>query len=159
VARRNLKLQTRFRIDFLDTDRVMRKVRREQLRPLAKSAGYIRRTAKQSIRKRKGPSAPGTPPHSHEGSLRRLMLFGFDRLTDSFVIGPLAIGQSPVPAVLEHGGHVRVRRRRKKGVKKREYSARKVKIRQRAYMEPALQVALKNNIVTREIRTVVSGGF
>ncbi|MCE2966850.1 MAG: hypothetical protein LW831_04910, partial [Phycisphaeraceae bacterium] len=95
---------------------------------------FIRPAAKTSIRKRKGSAPPGAPPHSHEGSLRRLILFGYDKPNDSVVVGPVGFKKSEAPSALEHGGEVIVLRRR--GGK---LTSQKVKIAPRPYMAPALE--------------------
>jgi hypothetical protein len=71
---------------------------------LSKAGAFIRTAAKTSIRKRKGSAPPGAPPHSHEGSLRRLILFGYDKPNDSVVVGPVGFKKSVAPNVLEYGG-------------------------------------------------------
>jgi hypothetical protein len=103
---------------------------------LSKAGAFIRTAARTSIRKRKGSAPPGDPPHSHEGSLRRLILFGYDGPADSVVVGPVGFKKSdpPAPSVLEHGGETVVLRRR--GGK---LESQKVKIAPRPYMAPALE--------------------
>ncbi|MFO0491761.1 MAG: hypothetical protein ACK51T_04935, partial [bacterium] len=97
---------------------------------------FIRTAAKTSILKRKGSAPPWAPPHSHEGSLRRLILFGYDKPNDSVVIGPVGFKKSdpPAPNVLEHGGDTVVLRRRGGNL-----TSLKVKIAPRPYMAPALE--------------------
>ena len=48
----------------------------------------VRTTARHSIHKRKRTIAPGEPPSSHTGLLRRFIFFGYDRERRSVVIGP-----------------------------------------------------------------------
>jgi len=96
------------------TDRATRRV-------FSKFGAYVRRAAKSSIRKRKAISAPGKPPSSHTGLLKRFILFGYDPAKRSVVIGPLRLtrrGRGDAPQALEEGGTSRmVRRGRKKRVK------------------------------------------
>jgi hypothetical protein len=79
--------------------------------------GYVVRThARKSMRPKKGPSAPGTPPHAHgkrkgvgRGPLLKKFLFSeFDLTTKSMVIGPsLLLGSKfRVPELHEHGGSI-----------------------------------------------------
>lgn len=76
-------------------------------RGLSKWGAYVRRSARQSIRKRNGASLPGNPPYSHEGSLKRLLNFYFDRVTKSVVVGPeFKTASTNAPNVLEFGGKV-----------------------------------------------------
>jgi hypothetical protein len=58
--------------------------------------------AKRSIRKRKRKALPGQPPSSHEGTLKRFILFAYDTQSDSVFIGPIPLGKAVAPARLEH---------------------------------------------------------
>ena len=83
-----------------------------------KFGAYVRRAAKSSIRKAKSTSKPGRPPHSHVGTLKRLLYFGFDPATASVVVGPVPFAAGTAPRVLELGGeappHKNPRRRKRK---------------------------------------------
>ncbi|TWU12860.1 hypothetical protein CA54_16860 [Symmachiella macrocystis] len=70
---------------------------------LSRFGSFVRRTARSSIRKRKRVSGSGDPPSSHEGGLRRLLLFAFDMAAQSVVVGPL-LYRSGVAELLEEGG-------------------------------------------------------
>jgi len=119
---------------FFDRPKVWRAVDKAKRAVLSKAGAFIRTTARHSMRRRKGSAPPGKPPHVHEGSLRRLILFGYDRSSDSVVVGPVGFKRSSTPNVLEFGGVTTViRRRRGKLVK------RKARIAKRAYMGPALE--------------------
>ena len=76
---------------------------------LSRWGAYIRRTARQSIKERKGPSKPGFPPHSHEGSLKRLLNFYYDRVSKTVVVGPeiKSVRPTGAPNILEFGGAVK----------------------------------------------------
>lgn len=92
---------------------------------LKEAGGYIRKTARNSMKTRKGPSAAKSPPHNHASkkaaaSLRNI-LYGFENNKQSIVVGPIGfklqrsrgvVSQSrPVPNVHEFGGFVhRVRK-------------------------------------------------
>ncbi len=121
---------------FFDRHVVMAAVDNAKRKVLSKAGAFIRTAARTSIRKRKGSAPPGAPPHSHEGSLRRLIFFGYDKANDSVVIGPVGFKKSapPAPSVLEHGGDTVVLRRR--GGK---LTSQKVRIAPRPYMAPALE--------------------
>ena len=120
---------------FFDRKRVLRAADRANRRNLSKAGAFIRTAAKHSIRRRKAASAPGSPPSSHTGLLRRFILFGYERSRQTVVVGPMRLNQKAgtAPAALEHGGTSVVvegtRRRRRK---------RRVRIRSRPYMGPAL---------------------
>ena len=142
--------------------KVQRAVDRARRQSLSRGGAIIRQTAKHSIRKRKAVSAPGSPPSSHEGTLRRLMRFGYDRSAGSVVVGPMATNQvffdrqrqpvrGTVPSVLEYGGQITIleifkfgrwqradlrSRRRLAGLKTRY---RRARIRPRPFIVPALR--------------------
>jgi len=120
---------------FFDRKKVIRAADRANRRNLSKAGAFVRTTAKHSIRKRRAASAPGSPPSSHTGLLRRFIFFGYERSRQTVVVGPMRLNQKAgtAPAALEHGGTSLVvegtRRRRRK---------RRVRIRARPYMGPAL---------------------
>jgi len=119
---------------FFDKKAVLRAVDKAKRAVLSKAGAFIRTTAKHSIRTKRGSAPPGKPPHSHEGSLRRLIYFGYDRASDSVVVGPVGFKRSTAPNVLEFGGKTEVKRRRRgKVVKTRAI------IQERPYMGPALE--------------------
>jgi len=119
---------------FFDRPAVRRSVDAAKRRVLSRAGAFVRTAARTSIRKRKGSAPPGRPPHSHEGSLRRLILFGYDRDTDSVVVGPVGFKKSVAPRALEHGGTTVVVSRRGGRLQRR-----KVRIDARPYMAPALE--------------------
>jgi hypothetical protein len=119
---------------FFDRHVVMRAMDSAKRKVLSQAGAFIRTAAKSSIRKRKGTAPPGKPPNSHEGSLRKLILFGYDRASDSVVIGPVGFARSTAPKALEHGGETVVHSRRKGRL-----VSRKVKIAARPFMAPALE--------------------
>lgn len=119
---------------FFDQKRVLRAVDKAKRAVLSRAGAFIRQTARNLIRKRKSSAPPGQPPSSHEGSLRRLIYFGYDPASDSVVVGPVGFRNSPAPHALEYGGKTEVKRRRcGKVVRTR------VTIEQRAFMGPALE--------------------
>ena len=110
--------------------RYMDPVKREAL---MKAGAFVRTAARDSIRKRKGTSKPGSPPHSHAGHLRRLLLFAVDRQAETVVIGPLPFKEAQAPALLEAGGQTVRRVRYRSG---RSYR-RRLTYRRRPFMGPA----------------------
>ena len=120
---------------FFDRPKVQRAVDKAKRAVLSRAGAFIRQTAKQSMRHRKGSAPPGRPPYVHAGHLRRLIFFGYDANSESVVIGPLGFRRSDAPNVLEFGGATVVERRRRRGRRER----RKVRIARRPYMGPALE--------------------
>ena len=119
---------------FFDRATVIRAVDGTKRKVLSKAGAFIRTAARTSIRKRKASAPAGKPPHSHEGSLRRLILFGYDRAADSVVVGPVGFKKSVAPNVLEYGGETVVLSRRGGRL-----TSRKVKVAPRPHMAPALE--------------------
>lgn len=129
---------------FFDRAAVIAAVDRGRRTAMNRIGGFLRTTAKRSIRKRKGTSHPGKPPHSHVGLLRDHIYYSYDPARGTVVIGPaLLTSRNPdaepvdgtVPQVLEQGGKVRVTESKPKG------RTRIVTIRPRPYMAPALDTA------------------
>jgi len=158
-------LDMRIKELFFDKAKVVRAVDKARRAVLSKAGAFIRQRAKTSMRKRAGTSSPGEPPHAHEGSMRRFLFFGYDPSADTVVVGPAKTNQvffdrdrrpvtGTVPAVLEYGGQITVfevqkfgrwqradlrSRRRIAGLPSRY---RKVTIKPRPYMRPALLAEL-----------------
>ena len=55
---------------------------------LRRMGAYIRRAAQSKVRQSRNPSQPGEPPHTRRGALKRGILFGVNRRTNSVVVGP-----------------------------------------------------------------------
>ena len=121
---------------FFDRDKVRRKTDAGTRRVLSKFGAFVRTAARHSIRTRKRTSAPGEPPSSHTGLLKRFIFFGYDRGRRSVVIGPMRLNQKvgDAPAALEYGGTSTavegLRRQRRK---------RRIRIAARPYMGPAFE--------------------
>ncbi len=119
---------------FFDRKAVIDSVDKAKRAVLSKAGAFIRTAARTSIRKRKRPSPPGSPPSSHTGLLKRIF-FGWDRETGSVVVGPVRFNKPGMaPQALEHGGMSVVVRRRKGRLVRRT-----VRIDARPYMGPALE--------------------
>ena len=123
----------KFKRMFFTSKAVLSATDRATRRVLSRFGAYVRRAAKSSIRKRKAISAPGKPPSSHTGLLKRFILFGYDPTRRSVVIGPLRLtrgNRCDAPRALEEGGTARMVRR---GRKKR------MTIKARPFMGPAME--------------------
>ena len=91
---------------FFDRAKIKGRIDARTRKVLSKFGAFVRKTSRQSIRKRKGTSRPGNPPFSHVGTLKRHIYFGYDPKRRSVVIGPVIFpGKSgkALPA-LEYGG-------------------------------------------------------
>jgi hypothetical protein len=118
---------------FFDTKKVRSAVDRTTRRVLSRFGAFVRRTARSSIRKRKKTSAPGQPPSSHTGLLKRFIWFGYEPSKRSVVIGPARLtqgGRGEAPENLEYGGMATVIRQKRN---------RRARIRPRPFMRPAFE--------------------
>lgn len=95
----SVKVSTKF-----DAAKVAGAARRGGIKSLGYAAAYIRKVARHSIRRSKKPSAPGTPPHTRKGQLRRSILYAVEKNKLSAVIGPAVQLISRIGAVHEFGG-------------------------------------------------------
>ena len=101
---------------FFDRKAVTSRLDRATRRVFTKFGSFVRQTAKRSIRSRKSPSPPGSPPSSHTGLLKRFIFFGYEPARRTVVIGPVQLRRAggEAPHLLEHGGTTRIRRRGKR---------------------------------------------
>lgn len=114
---------------FFDSPKVTRSVDKTTRKVLSRFGAFVRRTAKQSIRKRKKSSPAGQPPSSHTGLLKRFIFFGYDPRKKSVVIGPELLtdgSQGQAPSVLEYGGKI-------------AFNKKRVNISARPFMGPAFE--------------------
>lgn len=118
---------------FFDMKAVEDAIDKGTKKALSKFGAYVRTRARSSIRKRKKPSAPGQPPSSHAGDLKRLIFFALDLKTKSLVVGPVPFKRGEAPRLLEHGGEVT--RQRKSGTRRQRYAP-------RPFMAPAANAEL-----------------
>lgn len=139
---------------FFDRQKVQNAMDRTQARILIRFGALVRIIARRSIRSSRKSSPPGQPPRSHEGSLKRRILFVADIKRRDVVIGPERIGSSnpPVPGLLEHGGTAMRRGRHDKAARPTRYEP-------RPFIGPAGRVALGQlpSIVRQERGRVGAG--
>lgn len=126
-------IQMKSGLEFFDRPRVMAAVDAATRRVLSKFGAFVRTTAKQSIKKRKRVSMPLGPPSSHVGTLKRGILFGYDRERKSVVVGPVpfsgTVDSRALPA-LEYGGRSTMRGR--------DGSTQSITVAPRPFMGPAM---------------------
>lgn len=100
---------------FFDSRPVLDAVDKATRKVFSRFGAFVRTRAKSSIRPRKAPSAPGSPPSSHTGILKRFIYFAYSSDTQSVIIGPAATNQvgfdtklsggvGTIPEILERGG-------------------------------------------------------
>lgn len=85
---------------------------------LKQASFSLRLIAKRSIKRRKGPSAPGTPPHTHSRGRGLGKVIEVEIVTEAQTFtGPASPAGRTIWDLMEHGG--RTRRRRQKNLKER----------------------------------------
>ncbi|MCW5769930.1 MAG: hypothetical protein KIT19_14740 [Phycisphaeraceae bacterium] len=131
-------IDMRVKAMFFDRPRVQKAVSHANRRALSRAGAFVRTRARTSMRKRRGTSRPGQPPYAHEGSLRRMILFGYEPSRETVVVGPVGFRSSDAPNALEFGGRTTVVRRRRTSRRGQRVIKTKVRIAARPYMAPAL---------------------
>lgn len=121
---------------FFDRLKVTAAVDKDRLRFLRNAGGFARKTARNSMKRkgkaRKAPknasskayakweeeirkqpaSPPGSPPFVHSDDPTRTLkniLFAYNTIGRSVIVGPVGLGKSNAPALQEYGGSVTVR--------------------------------------------------
>jgi hypothetical protein len=116
-----LTLSAKVQDAFFDRQAVIEQVGRANARRLSRAGAFIRRRVRTDIlRRRKGTSSPGSPPHVHSrdnfATLRNVQ-FALNRTDESLLVGPIRInsakkrlraGVTTVPELLEYGGRAPV---------------------------------------------------
>lgn len=127
---------------FLDRALIEGKIDRATHVVMVRIGAYIRRTARQSIRRpnKKKKGQPGQPPRNRTGLLKYNIYFFWDATRRSVVIGPSYLQGMPrnptIPQLLEYGGTIRRVSRKSK----RSYTA---KYPAYPYMRPARDKEIK----------------
>lgn len=98
----SVKVQTR-----LDKAKVKRAASTATITNLSHAGALIRKIARNSIRRGKKESPPGTPPHTRKGQLKRAILFAVERSRGAVVIGPSAEIVGEAGKAHEFGGRFR----------------------------------------------------
>lgn len=99
---------------FFDRPKVIKALGRAKRKALSKAGAFVRKRARSSLRRRKKPSAPGSPPsaHSKDNASLKTILFAFQTQGETAIVGPVALNQvnftiesvtSTVPGLHERG--------------------------------------------------------
>ncbi len=97
------------RIEFYER-RVLVAVRDANYKALRRVGAYIRKSARNRVTQSSKSSAPGTPPNTRQGLLKRSLLFGVEKKKESVVIGPAEKFIGTAMVAHEYGGKYRKRR-------------------------------------------------
>lgn len=103
MASRNSSEVDRFKQGFFDRGLIISAMDQATRKAMVSTGAYTRTVARNSMKKRKGPSDPMTPPHVHVGTLKNLLYFNYDPQARTVVVGPVGLGNSKVPGILEYG--------------------------------------------------------
>ncbi len=96
-----------------DKQKLKKKAETATFTSLREAGGAIRKTAKRSIRKRKKPSSPGSPPHTQTGMLRRVIRYDISNNRTVVAIGPVNEIAGQIWNLHEFGGVATKRRKLK----------------------------------------------
>lgn len=84
--------------------RVAEKMKRKSIENLGHAGAATRLAAKRSVRKRKGPSPVGQPPHTHTRRLPHAIKYAVEKQRSLVVIGPDVVSFGTAGKAHEHGG-------------------------------------------------------
>lgn len=162
---------------FLDSRKITRAADRAKWGGLTKAGGYLRKVARNLLKKASGAqdtSSPGSPPKIHtDGVGLKTILYGVDKQAESVATGPVKLnqrsaglsGSTTVPQLMEFGGSGRVSERQAKDGSWRRISPkaarnapkrmRNARYSPRPFMEPAL--AKSQNAMPEQFRNLFGG--
>jgi len=100
-----MKAKASFRREYL-----RRRAREGSIRSLGHAAAAIRLTARRSIRQSLRAAAPGRPPHTRRGLLRRAVLYFVETAQERALIGPAHSFVGTSASAHEFGGTYRGQR-------------------------------------------------
>lgn len=168
---------------FFDRKNVEAAIGRGAARAQRKQASFLKRTASQSIKRRKTSSRPGQPPHARSSDRTRSLKnirYAYNPNRRSTVVGPVAlprkakyvVNRIPPPGTLEQGASILFRKGAKDvkgGMWNRDAQGRftggrrnatlqrpkRVVIRPRPFMVPALMKEVRNGNIAKAWTNVV----
>jgi len=87
-----------------NSNELIKKVWDDSITSLNHAAASVRMIAMRSIRKRKGASPRGAPPHTHTGLLKKSIVYNVDKKTNTAIVGPSKRIIGPAGMIHEFGG-------------------------------------------------------
>jgi len=88
----------------IQTQRVAQQAKQKNIESLGHAGAAIRLIANRSIRRRKGPSPVGEPPHTHTKRLPRAIKYAVEKQRRAVIIGPDVESIGTVGRAHEYGG-------------------------------------------------------
>lgn len=102
-------------VEFNAREILNREAKRDR-RVLFRAGAYARTVMRRLMKRRKGPSSPGDPPHAHAGDLKEKIRFDVDPVALDAVAGPIQFDgkgdtqtSKTIPALLNEGGRATVK--------------------------------------------------
>lgn len=100
--------------NFFDRAAVIKTIGKANATALSRHGAFVQRRARSSMKRRKKPSPPGSPPSCHSSdpvATLKNIWFAYEPSTQSVVVGPLRLNGSggSVPALHEFGGRRTIR--------------------------------------------------
>lgn len=119
-----------------DANKMAEKAKRMEARALKILGFETRAKAQASITDSTGPSRPGEPPHNKVGTLKRFILYSYDKESNSVVVGAKLLKRKSRDAAkaLEHGGTSLTTKKKP------------IRVAARPFMEPAFQKVARQSI-------------
>lgn len=162
----------------IDAAPVLRREKTGREKALTKIGKFLHRRMRSSMKRRKKPSKPGSPPSAHTGILKEWILSAIDPRTNSVVIGPKKTNQiffngnrqpvkGTVPETLDKGGDIRVLEvfqygkwvradlRSKRRLANLPTRLRKVTIAARPFTRPAIAEVLSNKKLEQAFKDIM----
>ena len=96
-------------IEF-DENRILIAVKSGNIAALRRAGAYVRKSARNKVSQSPKASAPGTPPNTRSGLLKKSLLFGVEKQRQSVVVGPAEKFIGTSMKAHEFGGIYRKRR-------------------------------------------------
>lgn len=130
-------IQFKTTLEF-ETKQLVESMGTGEARALRRVGFATREAAQASIIPGNASSRPGQPPHDKIGTLKRWILYEFDRETNSMVAGAKLLKRKSRDAAtaLEHGGRSVTTK------------ARQITIERRPFMQPAFGKAIRHTVPT-----------
>jgi len=142
---------------FFDPKKILDPAEKATQQMLSKFGGYVKRTAKNSIKTSEEFSKPGQPPKSRGGKVRYkdFVFYVYDRALKEVVIGAVLLPRktsTKVPQVLEYGGTKEANEFKGRVHKKIATSQT-----ERPHMRPAFDKAVKRLLPELIANSIVKG--
>lgn len=71
----------------MDSQRLLLRVKNASIEGLRRAGAYVRKVARHKVKRSDKSSAPGTPPNTRTGALKRSLLFAVDKKKNTVYIG------------------------------------------------------------------------